>query len=79
MGACMSVYHVCAMPMEARGVHQIPLELELDCCEPCGCWEQNPGPLEEQLVLVTQVISPAPKFLSFTVINTPTPQFPYIA
>ena len=25
-----------------------------DTCElPCGCWELNPGPLEEQLVLLT--------------------------
>jgi hypothetical protein len=25
-----------------------------DGCElPCGCWELNPGPLEEQLVFLT--------------------------
>lgn len=33
------------------------LELELDSCElPCGCWELNPGPLEEQLVLLTTAL-----------------------
>jgi hypothetical protein len=26
---------------------------------PCGCWELNSGPLEEQLVLLTTAISPA--------------------
>jgi hypothetical protein len=32
-----------------------PLELEVtDSCEPpCGCWELNPGPLEEQPVVLT--------------------------
>lgn len=31
-----------------------PLELELDCCKPpCGDWERNLDPLEEQLVLLT--------------------------
>ena len=28
--------------------------LQNDCCEPpCGCWELNLGPLEEQQVLLT--------------------------
>jgi hypothetical protein len=27
-------------------------------CElPCGCWDSNPGPLEEQPVLLTMVLS----------------------
>jgi hypothetical protein len=31
-----------------------PLELVTDACEPpCECWELNPGPLEDQLVLLT--------------------------
>ena len=30
------------------------LKLELESCElPCGCWELNLGPLEEQLELFT--------------------------
>ena len=32
-----------------------------DGCEPpCGCWELNSGPLEEQAVLLTAEPSPAP-------------------
>jgi hypothetical protein len=27
-----------------------------DCEAPCGCWELNPGPLEEQPVFLTQAI-----------------------
>ena len=34
-----------------RGGHQMPIA---DGCEPpCGCWELNSGPLEEQSVLLT--------------------------
>jgi hypothetical protein len=33
----------------------------IDGCEPpCGCWELNSGPLEEQSVLLTIGISSAP-------------------
>ena len=33
---------------------QIPGNGVTDSCElPCGCWEVNPGPLEEQPVLLT--------------------------
>ena len=33
-----------------------------DSCElPCGCWELNSGPLEEQPVLLTAEPSPQPK------------------
>jgi hypothetical protein len=29
-------------------------DLIMDCCEPpCGCWDLNSGPLEEQSVLLT--------------------------
>jgi hypothetical protein len=32
-----------------------------DCCEPsCGCWELNPGPLEEQPVILTPETSLQP-------------------
>lgn len=34
-----------------------------DCCEPpCGCWESNPSPLEEQSVLPSAEPSPTPQF-----------------
>lgn len=37
------------------------LGLKLDCWElPCGCQESNPGPPEEQLVLLTTKISLQP-------------------
>ena len=33
----------------------------VDGCEPpCGCWELNPGPLEEQSVFLTTDLSPSP-------------------
>ena len=35
------------------------LGLEFDWCElPCGCWELNPGPLEEEPVLLIPEPSP---------------------
>ena len=42
-------------PMEASRERQIPPGNGLtDGCElPCGCWELNPGPLEDQPVLLT--------------------------
>ena len=37
------------------------LDLELQSCElPCGCWELNLGPLEEQSVLLTTESSHQP-------------------
>jgi hypothetical protein len=39
----------------------------IDGCEPpCGCWELNSGPLEEQPVLLTTQpsLQPLPKFLT---------------
>jgi hypothetical protein len=47
-----------------RRGHQIPI---IDSCEtPCGCWELNSGPLEEQSVLLTAEPSLQP------------PQFPFL-
>jgi hypothetical protein len=34
-----------------RRGHLIPLQMVDDCEPPCGCWELNSGPLEEQAVL----------------------------
>jgi hypothetical protein len=34
------------------------------CEPPCGCWELNSGPLEEQSVLlIAEAISPAQRFI----------------
>ena len=39
----------------------------MDSCErPCGCWESNLGPLEEQPVLLTVEPSPQPVNVVFT-------------
>lgn len=50
MPACISVYHMHAVPMEARGGYRVLLELEIDSCElPGGCQRgSNLVPLEEQ-------------------------------
>lgn len=50
--ACLSVYHMCLLPMKARRECWNPLKLE-SCELWCGCWESNPDPLEEQPVLYT--------------------------
>lgn len=43
-------YISCAVPTETRKGHWIPRTRIADGCEPLGgCWESNPGPLEEQL------------------------------
>lgn len=54
--ACMSVYH--RMRAEAcRGQKRG----QTDGSEPArGCWDSNPGPLEEQLVLLTTELSLQP-------------------
>ena len=54
--ACMYVFSLCEylMLMEARRGHQINWKQISDICEPpSGYCESNPGPLEEQLVLLT--------------------------
>lgn len=53
--ACVSVHCVPGALGEQRSVSD-PLELTgaIDSCElPCGCWEMNLCPLEEQSVLAT--------------------------
>ena len=53
---CLSVYQSCTYSdcgSQKTGV--------IDGCKlPCGCWERNLGPLEEQLVLLTPESSPYP-------------------
>lgn len=47
---CLSVYHICAgCPQMPESVIRSPRTGVTDSCELlCGCWELNPGPLEEQ-------------------------------
>ena len=41
-------------------------DLITDGCEsPCGCWDLNSGPLEEQAVLLTTEPSPQPHHVAF--------------
>jgi hypothetical protein len=51
----MPVHCVHAVPIEARRGHQGPLELELKMVVSLhgGCWELNPGLLQEQQVPLT--------------------------
>jgi hypothetical protein len=58
MGAlltCMSVYHMHAMcPRKPEGDGESLGPGVTDGCKLlCGCWDLNPGPLEEQLILFT--------------------------
>jgi hypothetical protein len=60
---CMRAYHTCAQYLcrLKEGIRS-PGTGITGCCKPsCGCWELNPGPLEEQLTLLTaKAITPAP-------------------
>ena len=50
----ISAQHICGVHTEVSREHQIPWTWITDGCEsPCGCWDLNPGPLEEQPVLLT--------------------------
>lgn len=51
------------MPVPARRGHWILGTGIIDGCElPSGCWESNPGPLEEQtILLIIELSSPAPE------------------
>lgn len=46
---CMSVLSA-GMPMHQKRTSNPIID---DCEQPCGCWDLNSGPLEEQLVLLT--------------------------
>lgn len=51
---CISVHHVHAVSMEARRGCQVLRNCVTDNGElPCGCWESNPGPLQEDQALFT--------------------------
>jgi len=56
----MYKYRVAVFRHTRRG-HWIPIT---DGCEPpCGCWDLNSGPLEEQSVLLTAEPSLQPRFM----------------
>ena len=46
------------------GQKRAPDPITYGCKSPCGCWEWNSGPLEEQPVLLTSEPSLQPKILS---------------
>jgi len=51
-----------------------------DGCEPpCGCWELNSGPLEEQSVLLTAEPSLQPRIYISNVMSFPLSPFPHPA
>lgn len=48
----MNVHCVCLVPEEVNSLELLELELQMAMTRPpCGCWELNVGPLEEQPVL----------------------------
>jgi hypothetical protein len=60
---CFTCIYVCApyVPgvQEDQKIFQIPESRVTDACESlCGCWELNPGPLQEQPVLLTSESPP---------------------
>lgn len=53
LSACI-MYNICAVPDKARRGRQIPGTSVTYSCElPCGFWDSNLSPLEEQFVLLT--------------------------
>lgn len=49
---CVCAPHVCLVPTEARRGYVTPGVTDSSESLP-GCWEFNPGPVEEQPVLLT--------------------------
>jgi hypothetical protein len=72
------LFHVCkytvAVFRHTRRGHQIPLQMVVS--HPCGCWELNSGPLEEQPVLLTTEPSLQPVCLSFILSPSTIPASP---
>jgi hypothetical protein len=51
--ARMSVYHLCNTLGSQKSVESSGTGVTDSCEPPCGCWELNPEPLEEQPVFLT--------------------------
>ena len=49
---------VCLVPVEVRGPRTVVLGGQW---APCGCWVRNPGPLQEQPVLLTRATCTQPR------------------
>ena len=53
------IFHVfCLYVCLCEGVRSSGARVTDRCELSCGCWELNPGPLEEQPVLLTTELSP---------------------
>jgi hypothetical protein len=62
----MEVHYSCLQTLQKRAS-----DLVTDGCEPpCGCWELNSGPSEEQSVLLPTEPSHQPQHLSLTHFKT---------
>ena len=48
---CVCELFVCLVPVEA--IRSLGTGVTDSCEQPCGCWELNLGPLEEQEMLLT--------------------------
>jgi len=68
----------CFLPAYTPAGQKRAPDLIIDGCEPpCGCWELNSGPLEEQTVLLTSEPSLQPPALSISkTISSPYPMGP---
>jgi hypothetical protein len=58
MHICASL--VCLVPEEARRGCLVPRTVTVGCELLCGCWELNPGHVEELLALLITELSLAP-------------------
>lgn len=54
---CISVPHVCLVPEEAREDIRSRTGVPEGGEPPCGCWEESPGPVQEQPVLSSPLSS----------------------
>jgi hypothetical protein len=59
LSTCMCVYCCMCMPIARRGYRIFMSGIADDCEAPCGMWELNLGPLEEQSMLLTNRAIPS--------------------
>ena len=52
LSLCMHI--TCVYPEVRKGVRSPGTEITDSCEPPCGHWESNPGPLQEQALLTTK-------------------------
>lgn len=51
---CIAVHSLCDQSGQKRSLDPLELESPSSCEPPCGCWQSNLGPLQEQPVLNTK-------------------------